>query len=434
MPGHLNGWSESLKASWKRFRRRSRSTRVPYEGLVYLVILIALMCGALLGKSNMLLLVTSMMAGPWIVNLVLCYALLRNIDVRRRAPSRIMAGEPFSIEIVVHNSRRFLSSWVLVVADQLAHAAERLRPKVVFTRVPPGTDRSVHYQARLMNRGRYKLGPMRVSTQFPLGLAERVLVVQERGEVIVYPALGMLSPSWKRPSASAHELVQRTAVRAGSFDDEFHRLREYRSGDDPRAIHWRTSARQNELMVREYHQSREDDLTVLLDLWIPKRPSPEDQQRVEFAVSFAATIGLQHCRDARGCGLGLSILGRTSEHWLGLAGPFGIEPYLECLALTEAQADADLSGFVAEALPLHGEKGRCVLITTRPTSPPVVSNNGDGAALPGNPAGGDYGTAYDDVKELLNESATSRLKSNLELFEADPKKLAGLFVLDAGAE
>ncbi len=389
------------------------------------------MCGALVGKSNMLLLVTSFMAGPWIINLLICYALLRRIDLKRNFPKRVTAGDPFSVEIVIVNTKRFLSSWVLKVSDQLNHMHERLTPRVVFTRVPPQSDCSVHYQARLMHRGRYRLGPLQVSSQFPLGLVERALVIQEKGEILVYPQMGELSVRWRNQTSSAHELVQHAPVRPGSFDDEFHRLREYRFGDDPRAIHWRTSARQNELMVREYHQSREDDLTVLLDLWIPSQPTSEDYIRAEFAVSFAATIGFDHCDNARGTTLGLSILGQKTDHWQGLAGPYGIDPYLELLALTEPDACDNLASFVDEAAIQQGENGRCLLITTRPGMPPPRSRNGNGEMQIENPAHDEYSGAFRTIQELPETATTIRQKSKLEIWEADPKKLAGLFQLHA---
>ncbi len=428
-----NGNGSLLSRAWKRYRRRSMRARIPYEGLAYMVILIILMCGALLGKSNLLLLVFAFMAGPWIVNGSLCYMLLRGIDATRCSPRHVMAGEPFSVEITVINSKRLLSSWVLTVMDRVQHTHEQVLPRVLFTRVPARSQRTEHYQARLMHRGKYELGPIRVTTRFPLGLAERSLIIQEADEILVYPQVGELAPRWRRQSQNARELVQQSASQRGSYDDEFHRIREYRTGDDPRAIHWKTSARQNELMVREYHQSREDDLTILLDLWTPTRASVANYQRAEYAISFAATVGYMHCLDARGSQLGISVLGHEVDEWSGVAGPFAIHPFLECLALSQAGTARPLNDFVNEALSLHGSKGRCLLITTRPTQPAETPlPNGKGRRW--NTGGEELRVAYEELIQLSTADRADRSQYSMEIIEANPQVLSDVFHLASEPE
>ncbi len=78
---------------------------------------------------------------------------------------------------------------------------------------------------------------------------------------------------------------------------EYHGLRDYRSGDSPRWIHWRTSARRGELMVKEFEQQNEQDLAILIDPWLPRtKASPEQREAMEQAISFAATLCLETCR------------------------------------------------------------------------------------------------------------------------------------------
>ena len=89
---------------------------------------------------------------------------------------------------------------------------------------------------------------------------------QTGDEVIVHPKIGRLLPAWKRRERELAESISRANARLGLFDDEFHGIREYRSGDNPRAIHWRSSARHGHFMVKEHEQHREADLIVLLDL------------------------------------------------------------------------------------------------------------------------------------------------------------------------
>ncbi len=78
---------------------------------------------------------------------------------------------------------------------------------------------------------------------------------------------------------------------------EYHGLRDYRSGDSPRWIHWRTTARRNELMVKEFEQHNEQDVAILVDPWLPRTKAlPEQRDAVELTISFAATLCLEICQ------------------------------------------------------------------------------------------------------------------------------------------
>jgi uncharacterized protein (DUF58 family) len=184
-------------------------------------------------------------------------------------------------------------------------------------------------------------------------------------EILVHPQLGRLSAAWKRDQLMAHELVHREDRRRGAFDDEFHGIREYRWGDNPRAIHWRTSARRNELMVREFHQSRDQNLILLLDLWQPAHPRPMDLERVELAVSLAATICVEHMRRSGDSDLALMADGAAFMQWERHSRPRNIEPLLDTLAVASAGPTPDVQRLVNGAALKRVPGSRTLLITTR---------------------------------------------------------------------
>ena len=92
-----------------------------------------------------------------------------------------------------------------------------------------------------------------------MGIGERGQVFQTLDELVVHPQLGRLLPQWKRQQKELAESSLRSNSQTGLFDDEFLRIREYRSGDNPRAIHWRSTAKRGDLMVREHQQNRQAD-------------------------------------------------------------------------------------------------------------------------------------------------------------------------------
>ena len=236
----------------------------------------------------------------------------------------------------------------------------------MFVRVPARSSRLGQYEICLMQRGRYQFGPIRVSSRFPLGLSERGLEFTGEDELLVLPRLGVLTTTWSQHSQKATELVERQQQRRSAFDDEFHSIREYRKGDNPRAIHWRTSARQNELMVREYRQSRDRNLVLLLDLWQPDNVNAQTIDNVEQAVSFAATICVEQMKQGRNSMVRIVTAGKTVSRWRGAATPGNIESLLRNLAEVQSGTNPDIDQLVQVAISSRSANTQILLITTRP--------------------------------------------------------------------
>jgi uncharacterized protein (DUF58 family) len=393
------------RSSRRRFGFGRHRVSLPRPGQFYLVIMIVIFSGSLLGRSNMLMLVFSMMAGPFVVNGWITYSMLQRTSLERAAPERVMAGEPITVELVLSNRKRLMNCWLMSAHDTIQNGEERLDPSVLFARVPAGGKRSAPYHARLMRRGRYRFGPAQLTARFPLGIVERGLMLPLPGEILVYPRLGRLSARWMHEHFLATDLVERRELRQGAFDDEFHRIREFRWGDNPRAIHWRTSARHNALMVREYHQSRDLNLMVLADLWLPTRPSTLERERLELAASVAATMCVSHMKQSRDSTLHVAIAGRQLEQWDGESRMANAGPLMDRFALAEGSPIPNLKTMLEQAAAkrLHGI--RTVLITTRTDS-----------------SGGQQ-----DLRKAIEEAAAADAFSGVEVVEADFSRLRSIF-------
>jgi uncharacterized protein (DUF58 family) len=351
---------------------------LPREGMMYLLVMIVAFVAALTAggeRGNMLMLVFSFMAGPFVVNGWVIFSLLKKNHVRRRLPRRAMAGDLVSVELTLANDKLWFSTWLMVVRDHVSRDRhlrrletndEALEPSVLFASVRPKSSRTACYQFRPGHRGRYLFGPLEVSTRFPLGLVERGYMTDVRDELLVHPQIGVLLPARADDRHLAAELVQRPVTQRGVFEDEFHHLRDYRPGDNPRDIHWRTSARRNGLMVREFHQSRDRGLIVVIELWQPERPALSDLDRVELAVSFAATICVNHLRQTRGVEQTVLVSGRTSLRLKAESGGSAMESILDRLAVVQGGAADTFADLVVEAGRAITAVTRVVLITTRP--------------------------------------------------------------------
>jgi hypothetical protein len=171
----LTGLYQLVIATFKRrpkflawFRLTQHRMSIPLEGWIYLGIMFVLFTGAMLTKQNTLLLVFAFMAGPFVINGWMTFGMLQAARIERQTPRRAMQGELFAVELTLRNSRQLFALWMMSVHDEIEHAEELFNGTVLFSRVSPRTSQTGEYHLRLAYRGRYRLGPLRVASRFPL--------------------------------------------------------------------------------------------------------------------------------------------------------------------------------------------------------------------------------------------------------------------------
>jgi uncharacterized protein (DUF58 family) len=327
----------------------------------------------MLTKQNTLLLVFAFMAGPFVINGWMTFGMLQAARIQRNAPKRAMEGELFSVELALLNSRPLFAIWMMSVRDEIEHQRDSLEATVLFSRVSPRSSQSGQYQLRLAHRGRYRLGPLRIASRFPLGLVERSRVFTAAGEILVYPRIGRISPNWRQRLIGATELVSRIQPHQGVFHDDFHRLREFRSGDNPRAIHWRSTARRGELILREFHQNREHTLAIVLDLFGSASAKRGGNDVVEFALSFVASLLVERGRECRDGYLTLAASGDHALHWEGQATSSSLESLFDGLAVLEAGPASEIGTILHQTVLHSSASTRILFVTTRAASFPYKS-------------------------------------------------------------
>ncbi|MCI4061497.1 DUF58 domain-containing protein [Micromonospora sp. R77] len=178
-------------------------------------------------------------------------AVTRSVD-----PDRVARGEPAVVTLIVRNTGR-LRAANLLAEDR---CGDRCVPVPVL-RLRPGRDTTVRYDVPTHRRGVVPIGPLRVTRRDPLGLVALARPYGETVPVWVHPRI---HPLGAVPPGAGRSLDGRTdAVPHGSIT--FDSLREYVVGDELRRVHWRTSARVGELMVRENVDTSLPRLVVVLD-------------------------------------------------------------------------------------------------------------------------------------------------------------------------
>ncbi|MGO1342261.1 MAG: DUF58 domain-containing protein, partial [Cellulosimicrobium funkei] len=138
------------------------------------------------------------------------------------------------------------------------------------------------------------VGPVRSVRADPLGLLRREVVWTEPEELFVHPRVKNLSGS---STGFLKDLEGRVTTDISNSDVSFHALRDYVPGDDRRHIHWKTTARTGQLMVRQFEETRRSHLAVLLST---RAEDYAHDDEFELAVSACGSLGLQAIKEDRG--------------------------------------------------------------------------------------------------------------------------------------
>ena len=212
------------------------------------------------GGMNPLFLMWGMMLFLILASGVLSELCLRGLEVRRAMPPSVHAETPYLMGIALTNGKLRLPSFSVEVEDLVD--GRPIEKRCYFLKLPAGRMQETAYRHVAPRRGRLRLSGFRVSTRFPFGLIHKSRDVAAAAELLVYPALCPVPAELLRGFASHHG---RGDHKWRSRRGEIFGLREFRQGDDPRDIHWRTSAHRGGLFLRENEDDEGQEVCLILD-------------------------------------------------------------------------------------------------------------------------------------------------------------------------
>jgi uncharacterized protein (DUF58 family) len=148
--------------------------------------------------------------------------------------------------------------------------------------------RAVAYHVQPRMRGRHRIGPLEVTHTDPFGAVRRRQQVPGESTLLVYPSYEDVSVL---PSAVQRLGIVRHSPLVGQ-GDEFYALRAYEEGDDMRKIHWPSSLRTGELVIRQEELLAEPRALIVLDTSASKHRGEGPEASLEAAVSACASLGV----------------------------------------------------------------------------------------------------------------------------------------------
>jgi uncharacterized protein (DUF58 family) len=274
----------SLRA-WLRPPRRLRVLR---SGAFLISGTLALGFATLNTGNNLLYLLMGALLGTISLSGWLSEHALRNIFLRRTLPRAATAGTPAHIEYSVRNGKRRLPSHGLELREQLQRDTPLRCAGGYVAALEPGASARVRVELLPERRGVYALEGLVLGTLFPFGLFAKERDIALPGTIVVWPRTDRPVRAPRIAAASGRRLRIAAAAAHGAERGEYRGLREYRAGDDPRDIHWRTTARRGVLMVREYDREAKDEYWIVLDTVAATEVAAEAAVEVAASVIAAA--------------------------------------------------------------------------------------------------------------------------------------------------
>jgi uncharacterized protein (DUF58 family) len=209
---------------------------------------------------------------------------------RRVHPDRLHVGSEGRIDLLVENLGTRATPLLAATDwfDEGRRAARFLVPPLAA-----GATARAAYRIPTRRRGRYRVGPLAVAVTDPFGVARRSEPSAGEAELVVRPRVhDIVAPVAVGSRISAeHEASAARAV-VSDLGDEFVTLREYELGDDLRRVHWRSTARTGDLMIRQDEARWRSRAAVVLDV----NPGAHDAASFEVAVEAAASVSARLAR------------------------------------------------------------------------------------------------------------------------------------------
>jgi uncharacterized protein (DUF58 family) len=265
---------------------------------------------------------------------------------RRLGATAVHNGDTIQVTLTLRNpGRRPVRNLTIVdEVDGLGVASFEV------ARLDPGQSLNATYRVMCRPRGIYRVGPARASAADPLGFAELPAPEGTIDQLVVYPATEVLTgfPLVRGQDPSMAASRPEHAQRGG---EDFYTLREYQRGDDLRRVHWPSSAKTDQLMIRQLETPWQSRALVLLDV---RASVYESADAFETAVSGAASVVTHLVRS-----------GFDADLWAGDPNAIDATRYgaaMERLALVQPMPDIDLQS-VATRIRQKGGGGALVIVT-----------------------------------------------------------------------
>jgi uncharacterized protein (DUF58 family) len=247
-----------------------------------------IVCAIVLGQGDLVRVGVLLAALPLVTVAMVARARYHLVCTRSVHPARVPTGSSSTVRLRLQNAGR-VPTGVLMLEDQVPYVLGS-RPRFLLDQMGSHWHNEVSYTVHSDVRGRYQIGPLNIRVSDPFRLIELTRSFQTTTALTVTPATHRLGSSGLSGEWSGTGENRPRAFAAAGTEDVT--IREYREGDDLRRVHWPSSARTGELMVRREEQPWQSRCTLLLDTRKSAHRGSGPASSFEWGVSATASIGV----------------------------------------------------------------------------------------------------------------------------------------------
>ncbi len=275
------------------FLEQLRFLRLTRRGLGFSLVVLLIGFCALNTGNNLLILILSALLAALIVSGLVSNLVLHKLAVSLRVPHEIHAGDEVVVRLTLENRKRFFPSFALNlscggqepssegVGTGLCLSERR------FPYVPARRRSSLRSRHRFRRRGLRVLDGFEVRTGFPFGVLIRGRRLPVQGRITVYPRLLDVRPLLRRLAENGPGPRERKRRGQGGG---LYKIRDFQGGDSTRFIHWKSTAKLGQLMVKDFLAEDELPAQLLFSRFLPAGDE-KSRQQFERAVSCLASLG-----------------------------------------------------------------------------------------------------------------------------------------------
>jgi len=272
-----------------------------------------------------------------------------------RHVDRLQEGAEFEERITIRNRSWLTKIWLEVddPSEMPGHNARRV--------VTVGAKNTKTWRVRstIGRRGLYSMGPVEVTTGDPFGLFRHTRHYGRAQNILVYPRAVEL-PNFSVPAANLPG-EGRFRRRTHYVTPNASGVRPYEFGDSFNRIHWPSSARTGELMVKIFELDPASDIWVILDLERGVQLGEGDDSTEEYGVRIAASVARYFLTANRS--VGFMAFGRSFDVREADRGVQQYTHILESLAMARGWGDAPLGDLLSNEARRFGRHTTVVVIT-----------------------------------------------------------------------
>lgn len=317
--------------------------RLTLVGWFFLGVAFAIFGASFVHRVNLLLLVFALMLSAVVTSARMGRRQIRKVAIKRSFPSLVPVGRPFVTTLEIQSTDTKAPLIGLSVGETANPTTpgppERSRGRRL-DEVPANQVLKAPLVRTFSSRGSYRLGPIRLRSDFPLGMVRWQTDISPVDEplVVVHPPIGQLQPLGRQRLGIHGPGEGKPHLSIIEGIDEFRGVRDYRPGDSARLVHWRSTARRGSLVVREMDPAA--GRGILLVVFLVPSPTSNNPDLVDQLLSFVSTLIVDVSRDPT-LVLTLLIVGKEPTLIRGAMTSARAPSYLRALALAEPTRQPD---------------------------------------------------------------------------------------------